>query len=108
MTKDQNLTWELAEREERDGIAWDIVDASTREIIARDVASPPRIYGESPRTIRARILAAAPELLEAAKNRLAECKRYGGCQDSGLLTGEYCSDECSALASAISKAEGHQ
>lgn len=53
---------------------------------------------------RAHLIAAAPELLAAAKQKLAHCKKHGDCSDAALLEGEYCSDECSALASAIDKA----
>jgi hypothetical protein len=57
---------------------------------------------------RVRLIAAAPDLLEACKAKLAYCKKYEGCQDAALLEGEYCSDECAAIAAAIAKAEDHQ
>lgn len=67
--------------------------------------SPEMIYGEIPEEqaeANARLIAAAPELLAAAKAKLANCE---GCDDAALMPGEYCSDECIALAEAIKKAE---
>jgi hypothetical protein len=52
---------------------------------------------------KALLIAAAPQLLEAAKAKLANCEE---CEDAALMPGEYCSDECIALADAIAKAEG--
>ena len=67
-----------------------------------EVAAPTEEIGKE----IADLIAAAPELLEAAKTKLAYCKKFEGCQDAALLEGEYCSDECAALATAIAKAEG--
>lgn len=55
------------------------------------------------RDANARLIAAAPDLLKAARAKLANCE---GCMDAALLPGEYCSDECIALVDAIAKAEG--
>jgi hypothetical protein len=52
----------------------------------------------------ARLIAAAPDLLSAAKAKLAACRMDGGCES--VQDDEYCSYECVALASAIAKAEG--
>jgi hypothetical protein len=55
------------------------------------------------------LYAAAPDLLAAGKAKLAdcdECKRLILLKDAALMPGEYCSDECLALAAAIAKAEG--
>lgn len=46
---------------------------------------------------------AAPDLLEAARSKLRACEE---CKDAALMSGEFCSDECAALATAIEKAEG--
>lgn len=54
----------------------------------------------------ARLMAAAPDLLEAAKRKLADCRETGDCSDAALQPGEVCSDECAALSAAIDKAEG--
>ncbi len=51
----------------------------------------------------ARLIAAAPELLAAAKAKLANCE---GCLDAALRPGERCSDECVSLETAIARAEG--
>ena len=45
-------------------------------------------------------------LLRAAKAKLADCRENGDCSDAALIEREYCSDECSALALAVAKAEG--
>lgn len=52
----------------------------------------------------ARLIDAAPDLLDAAKKKLADCLVNGEC--SGVQSDEYCSDECIALARAVQKADG--
>lgn len=46
------------------------------------------------------------DLLDVAKRKLADCRDSLGCASGELMPGEYCSDECAALAAAIAKAEG--
>ena len=53
-----------------------------------------------------RLFAAAPELLESAKRKLADCRESGPCSDAALRADEYCSDECADLSRAVEKAEG--
>jgi hypothetical protein len=50
--------------------------------------------------------AAAKDLLDAANAKLANCRENGDCSDPALLSGEYCSGECAALAKAVDAAEG--
>jgi len=64
------------------------------------------LYGEYTEA-HARLIAAAPDLLAAAKNSLAYCRDLGPCSDAALAPDEYCSDSCVALMRAIAKAEGH-
>lgn len=59
--------WACVSREERDGVAWDVVEVKTGTIIARNVAADPRHYGETPRTANARLMASAPDLLDACR-----------------------------------------
>ena len=70
-----------------------------------------KVYGPTTRECmetfaNARLIAAAPELLEAARKKLADCRDYGECNDAALMPGEYCSTECADLARSIAKAEG--
>lgn len=55
----------------------------------------------------ATLMAAALDLLDAAKAKLADCRENGDCSDPALMPDEYCSDECVALAEAVAKAEPH-
>jgi len=64
------------------------------------VASVKRVTEEQ---ANACLISAAPDLLKAAKAKLADC---GDCKDAALMPGEVCSDECAALVAAIAKAEG--
>jgi len=43
------------------------------------------------------------ELVEALRATLEDCRRNGECSDPALLTGEYCCDECAALAVLLAK-----
>ena len=50
-----------------------------------------------------KLAVAAPDLLTAAKAKLADCE---DCKHVELMPGECCSHECAALAMAVAKAEG--
>ena len=56
----------------------------------------------------AHLLAAAPALREAIERKLADCREHGDCSDAALMPGEYCSNECVALASALAQADGKE
>lgn len=44
-------------------------------------------------------------LLAAAKASLANCRKNGCCSNEEPMLGEYCSNECAALAEAVEAAE---
>ncbi len=43
----------------------------------------------------------APEMYRAIIAKLKDCREIGGCSDAALMEGEYCSDECSAMALVV-------
>lgn len=49
---------------------------------------------------------AAPEMLKALEDKLADCRVYGECQSRSLQPGEYCSNECIQMDAAVRKAKG--
>ena len=49
-----------------------------------------------------------PALREAIERKLADCREHGDCSDAALMPGEYCSNECVALASALAQADGKE
>lgn len=51
-------------------------------------------------------MTAMEQLVEAAKHRLADCRKNGACAEAALMPVEYCSNECAALAEAVEKCEG--
>lgn len=96
----RDMKWHVVEVEERDGVRLDVVDDKGKTV-AQWVGVPRRLYGTADES-RAKLIAAAPELLDAIKNIICHrCENRIGWDVNGKCR------ECDPARLAISKAEGH-